>query len=60
MNNYQTRENEYLVDRMRAQINRLEQEMLDMQQHKTDVLMAEIVLSVVCFVVGFIFGAVYA
>ena len=60
MNNYQTKENEYIVDRLRADIVRLEKDIADLNEGQSEVLAAEVALAVVCFVVGFFFGAVYA
>jgi hypothetical protein len=53
------RQNEYLVDRLTARINELEQELLIEKSTKTDMIAAEIVLAVVCFCAGCIVGAVY-
>jgi len=53
------RQNEYMVDRLTARINELEQELLIEKSTKTDMIAAEIVLAVVCFSVGCIVGAVY-
>jgi hypothetical protein len=50
---------EYIVDRLRADINRLEKELLYEKSHNTDVIIAEIMLAIGCFVVGCIVGAVY-
>ena len=60
MNKYETRENEYIVDRLRADIVRLEKDIADLNEGQSEVLAAEVALAVVCFVVGFFFGAVYA
>lgn len=60
MNKYETRENEYIVDRLRADIIRLEKDIADLNEGQSEVLAAEVALAVVCFVVGFFFGAVYA
>lgn len=53
------RQNEYMVDRLTARINELEQELLIEKSAKTDMIAAEIMLAVVCFSVGCIVGAVY-
>jgi hypothetical protein len=53
------RQNEYMVDRLTARINELEQELLIEKSTKTDMIAAEIVLAVVCFCAGCIVGAVY-
>ena len=53
------RQNEYLVDRLTARINELEQELLIEKSTKTDMIAAEIVLAVVCFCAGCIVGVVY-
>lgn len=60
MNKYETRENEYIVDRLRADIIRLEKDIADLNEGQSEVLAAEVALAVVCFVAGFFFGAVYA
>ena len=53
------RQNEYMVDRLTARINELEQELLIEKSTKTDMIAAEIVLAVVCFCAGCIVGVVY-
>ena len=53
------RQNEYMVDRLTARINELEQELLIEKSTKTDMIAAESVLAVVCFCAGCIVGAVY-
>lgn len=50
---------EYLVDRLRADIHRLEKELMDEKSMKTDIIAAEIMLAVVCFCAGCVVGAVY-
>ena len=50
---------EYIVDRLTARVNELEQELLIEKSAKTDMIAAEIVLAVVCFCAGCIVGAVY-
>jgi hypothetical protein len=57
---YRQRESEYVVDRLRADIVRLEKDIADLNEGQSEVLAAEVALAVVCFVVGFFFGAVYA
>ena len=59
-NKYTARESEYVVDRLRADIVRLEKDIADLNEGQSEVLAAEVALAVVCFVVGFFFGAVYA
>lgn len=49
--------NEYLVDRLRADIARLEQEITHMHQEQGEIIVAEVVLAVVCFFIGFAVGA---
>ena len=53
------RPNEYIVDRLNERISDLEQELLVEKSTKTDMIAAEIVLAVVCFIVGCVVGAVY-
>jgi CHASE3 domain sensor protein len=53
------RQNEYIVDRLNERINELEQELIIEKSTKTDMIVAEIVLAVVCFCAGCIVGAVY-
>lgn len=55
-----SKESEYLVDRLRADIARLEQEIIDLNRSHTEVLVAEIVLAIVCGVVGYVLGAWFA
>lgn len=52
-------QNEYLVDRLTARINELEQELLIEKSTKTDMIAAEIMLAVVCFCAGCAVGAMY-
>lgn len=56
---YRQRESEYVVDRLRADIVQLEKDLTDLRESQSEVLAAEVALAVVCFVVGFFFGAVY-
>jgi hypothetical protein len=56
---YRQRESEYVVDRLRADIIRLEKDIADLNEGQSEVLAAEVALAVVCFVVGFFFGAMY-
>jgi hypothetical protein len=49
--------NEYLVDRLRADIARLEKEVADMAHERGEIIVAEVVLAVICFFVGFAVGA---
>lgn len=56
---YRQRESEYVVDRLRADIVQLERDLTDLRESQSEVLAAEVALAVVCFVVGFFFGAVY-
>ena len=53
------RPNEYIVDRLNERISDLEKELLDEKSAKTDMIAAEIMLAVVCFIVGCVVGAVY-
>lgn len=55
-----SRESEYLVDRLRADINRLEEEIVNLNRSHTEVLIAEIVLAIVCGIVGYVLGAWFA
>lgn len=55
-----SKESEYLVDRLRADIVRLEEEIADLNRSHTEVLVAEIVLAIVCGVVGYVLGAWFA
>ena len=53
------RTNEYIVDRLNERISDLEKELLDEKSAKTDMIVAEIMLAVVCFCAGCVVGAVY-
>jgi len=53
------RPNEYIVDRLNERINDLEKELVEEKSTKTDMIAAEIMLAVVCFVVGYIIGSIY-
>ena len=50
---------EYLVDRLRADINKLEKQLQDEKSHSTDVMIAEVMLAIGCFVAGCIVGWAY-
>ena len=49
-------QNEYLVDRLRADITRLEQDIADLNQQQGEIIVAEVVLAVICFFVGYAVG----
>lgn len=51
--------NEYIVDRLNERISDLEKELSEEKSNNTDILVAEVMLAVVCFVVGCIVGALY-
>ena len=50
---------EYMVDRLTARINELEQELLIEKSHSTDVMIAEVMLAIGCFVAGCVVGWAY-
>lgn len=53
------RTNEYIVDRLNERIIDLERQLHDEKSMRTDMIAAEIMLAVVCFIVGCVVGAVY-
>lgn len=56
---YKQRESEYLVDRLNGKLIDLQQEIKRLRYKETDIIVAEIVLAMVCFIVGFVIGVVY-
>jgi hypothetical protein len=50
---------EYIVDRLREENRKLEQEILELHSDRAEVLVAEIILAILCFIGGFCAGVWY-
>ena len=48
---------EYTQDRLRAEIRTLEEEVADLKRQQGEIIVAEVVLAIICFFVGFAVGA---
>ncbi len=53
------KQSEYLYDRLREENRKLEQEILEMHSDRSNVLVAEIILAILCFIGGFLAGVWY-
>jgi hypothetical protein len=51
--------NEYQVTQLTERVRELEQTLLEETRHNTDILLAEVMLAIVCFLVGYVIGSIY-
>lgn len=51
---------EYLVDRLRYENKQLEKEIVKLNAERTEIIIAEIVLALVCLSVGYVLGALFS
>lgn len=51
------RNSEYLVDRLRSDIMRLEREIAELHRERGEAIIAEAILAMICLFIGFCVGA---